>query len=1081
MKILLLFLGSMVVGFWSYSQQSSSWTPVNESTITSDLFTSHIRPQAYKLFRLNESAIQTTLRTSSSLARASGVVPAMTISIPNAEGQLERFSVRPSATMDPALAARYPGIQSFAGPSLDHPGSIIRFDVSPRGFHGMILSADKPTVYIDPVKRNDQHYIVFSRGETIDYQQLFKCLTKEKASPARRRSNASGTTLRGADDGQLRTYRMALAASGEYASYFLDGTETNDIQRKTKVLAAMNTLLTRINGIYERDFGIRLQLVAGNDTLIFLNPATDPWTSEFNSQTQQTIDAAIGSANYDIGHLLHRGANNGAAGCVGCVCVNGSKGRGFTAHTTPEGDPFIVDYTSHEIGHQFGATHTFTFYNEGTGSNIEPGSGSTIMGYAGISGPDTDIQPHSDDYFHAKTIEQVTDYAKYNPAGTCATLTSTGNALPVANAGSDYVIPHATPFTLTGTASDADATDILTYTWEQYDPYGDGTVSIPSAMAPSGPQFRSKGHSTNPSRSFPQLSSVLSGANGNKWEALPAIARTLNFRFTVRDNHLGGGSNSSDDMQVTVCAAGPFAVTVPNTAVTWAPGSAQTISWSVNGTNNGPIHCTHVNILLSVDGGNSFPTMLVANTPNDGTEIIRVPATLTTQARVRIEAVNNIFFDISNANFTISGTPPLCAGPVGLTVTTIDPLLATVSWTAVANAASYNVEYKLSTVSTWSSAAVGSTESSVMIGGLVPNTTYDWRVRTNCASGASAYSSTQFTTPGIPPCINALESNDSRETATIVGTNATLSAAISSSTDVDWYTINVASAADLNIQLGNLAGDFDLVLYDHEGMELQRSQYGGTSPETIARPNVPAGTYYILVFGYGGEFSATTCYHLQIQTTYLVACAGNSDSGDNETIGHAVSIPLNTEINGRISVPGDQDYYSFTLTEPTMLTITLSNLPDDYDLRLYSSAQAILGTSMLGGTSLETINYVAAAGTYYVQVWGYNNAHHEALCYTLRVGTGTSLRNNGKSVSNNKPVFNLFPNPVASTLQVNIAGTSARSVIRVLDATGRLLMTKPVTDGTTPLDVQRYAQGVYMVIVTDEKGKPLYQQKFIKQ
>lgn len=1075
----------MVVCFWSYSQQSSSWTPVNESSITKDLFTSHIQPKAYKLYRLNERSIQQSLHTTTANARVSGAVPTTTISVPNATGQLERFRVKPVPVMDAALAAKYPGIASYMGQGIDDPGSIIRFDLSPRGFHGMILSPDRPTVYIDPVKRNDRHYIVFSRGETINYRKLFSCLTQQPAPSPRRQATSSRTALRGADDGQLRTYRLALAASGEYAGYFLDGTETSDAQRKAKVLAAMNTLLTRINGIYERDFGIRLQLVAGNDTLIFLNAATDPWTNEYNSQTQQTIDGLIGSANYDVGHLLHRGTNNGAAGCVGCVCVNGSKGRGYTAHTTPEGDPFIVDYVSHEIGHQFGATHTFTYYNEGTGSNIEPGSGSTIMGYAGISGPETDIQPHSDDYFHAKTIEQITDYAKYNASGTCAILTPTGNHLPVANAGGDYIIPYATPFTLTGSGSDADPTDVLTYTWEQYDVYGDGTISIPSPTAPSGPLFRSMGHSTNPARCFPKLSSILSGVNGNKWEALPSVARVLNFRFTVRDNHLGGGNNTSDDMQVMIATAGPFAVTAPNTNLNWTPGAAQTVTWSVNGTNSAPINCTHVNIRLSLDGGNTFPTLLVANTLNDGTEIIRVPNSLTSQARVKVEAVNNIFFDISNTNFTISGTPPLCAGPVGLTVTDINPNLATVAWTAVSGAVSYNVEYKLSTTSTWHSAAIGSTELSVMIGGLAPNTTYDWRVRTNCTSGASSYSVTQFTTPGVPTCITAMEENDSRETATAVGSNVNLSAGISSDIDRDWYVINLASAGNLHITLGNLAADFDLVLHGQSGQELQRSEYGSTSNETITRSNVPAGTYYIQVYGYAGEHSTTTCYNLQIQTTYLTACAGTSDAGDNETFATAATIPLNTDINGRISIPGDQDYYTFTLTEATNLTITLTNLPDDYDIGLFSSAQAVIATSMLGGTSHETINYLLPAGTYYVQVWGYSSAHHEALCYTLRVGTGTALRSSTSGSSQAslaaQPAFKIFPNPVANTLQVNITGTTGRSVIKVLDATGRLLITKPVTEGSTPLDVQRFANGMYFLTVTDEKGKPLYQQKFVKQ
>ncbi|NII29842.1 T9SS type A sorting domain-containing protein [Pseudoflavitalea sp. X16] len=1078
-KITLLF-ALVLVGYGALSQQSD-WTPVNESAITKNLFTRHIKPATYQLYRLDEPSIQRALRSSPSERKVSAAQSSFILSVPVPGGQLERFSVVFAPVMDAALAARYPEIQSYAGKGVDNPTSTIRFDVSPRGFHGMILSANRPTIYIDPVDRDDKYYVVFSRQEVIDYRNVFQCFTHEGNKVQQPAVSIPGEGLRGADDGRLRTYRLALAATGEYSTYFLDGTETTDAQRKAKVLAAMNTLMTRTNGIYERDFGVRLNLIANNDAIIYLTASSDPWTNEYNTKTQQTIDAVIGSANYDIGHLVHRGSNNGNAGCIGCVCVAGQKGSAFTSHTTPEGDPFVVDYSTHEMGHQFGANHTFSFQTEGTGANMEPGSGSTIMGYAGITGSTTDVQPHSDDYFHAKSIEQVTDYIKGTTGGGCAVVTITGNSTPTANAGANFTIPRSTPFVLTGTGTDANAGDVLTYTWEQYDNYASGSSTVPSATATSGPQFRSVSYSTNPSRLFPNLASVLGGTNTNKWEVLPSVARTLNFRFTVRDNHSGGGNNNSDDMQVIISsAAGPFAVTAPNTAVTWAPGSSQAITWSVNSTNAAPVNCANVKISLSTDGGNTFPIVLLASTANDGTETITVPNNVTTQARVKIEAVGNIFYDISNTNFTISGTPPTCTAPAGLASSAITGTSATVSWTTVSGANSYDVDYKTTAASTWTNAATATTSTSVNLSGLTAATTYDWRVRANCASGSSSYSSAQFTTITAPGCTAAYEPNETQAAAAAVATNTALSAAIGSATDKDWYSFTLSATSNLNITLGNLAGDYDIILYNSAGTELARSENGGTTSETITRNNSAAGTYYIQVFGYNGAFSTTVCYNLNIGATTVTGCTSTYDNSTNGTFAGAPQVPLNTNITGLISPSGDNDYYRFVITTGGTITITLTGLPADYDIRLYNSAQTQVGISQAGGTSSETINYTAAAGTYYVRVYGYNNANNATVCYTLRVATGTASRE-GSPEYTATPKVTVFPNPVVSTLNVNIAGTTSRSVIKVLDVNGRLLINKPVAEGNTALDVKRYASGVYMLLVTDEKGRGIYQYKFVKE
>jgi len=634
-----------------FAQQNNFWTPVSESSIAKNLFAQSKRPDKYKLFQLNTNAFRNLMVTVPNEKTVSVGNSLSVISFPDAEGTIKHYKVVEAPVMHPDLAARYPGIYSYAGQGVEDPSSTIRFDLSPLGIHAMILSTGKSTIYIDPL--DDNYYRVVSREDVKDYHSEFHCLTENANSTLREPSSQRPTD---ADDGKLRTYRLALISNGEFSQHWLNGTEPDDAARKAKVLAAQNSHMTRANAVFERDFGVRLVLVANNDAVIFLDPATDPFTnpnSPSGTAVQTTNDGLIGTANYDIGHLESKGNDNGNAGCIGCVCTAGTKGRGWTVYSNPSLlDFFVIDYLTHEMGHQLGANHTFTFSFEGTWVQTEPGSGTTIMGYAGITGS-TDVQPHSDEYFHGASIDQVTSYIK-SASGSCAAETNTGNTAPVADAGPGYIIPRSTPFKLTGTASDINAGDVLTYCWEQIDAMGAGSSTFPSATATAGPQFRSYLPVVSQSRTFPQLSSILNNVNGNQWEVLPSVARILNFRLTVKDNHPGGGATKSDDMQVTVsAAAGPFTVTAPASSAAWTPGTTQTVTWDVSNTTNAPVNCSQVNILLSTDGGFTFPTVLAANTANDGSQDIIVPSLPSTTCRVKVEAVGNIFFDIS-AGFTIT-------------------------------------------------------------------------------------------------------------------------------------------------------------------------------------------------------------------------------------------------------------------------------------------------------------------------------------------------------------------------------------------------------------------------------------------
>jgi Metallo-peptidase family M12B Reprolysin-like/Secretion system C-terminal sorting domain len=634
----------------AFAQKNDFWKSSTNSRLNTKVFENKTRPDKFQVFELNRTALTEALRKTplenTENARASSFI----LSFPNPEGIMESFRVVEAPVMEAALAAKYPDIKSYAGQGIEDPGATIRFDMTPAGFHAMVLSNTRSTYYIDPAIEKDNAdnlYLVFARKD-VQRHEKFECLVKDMQVPG----DPAGVANRSTDDGRRRQYRLALAATGEYSQHFLNGTETSDAERRAKVLAAMNTTMTRVNGIYERDFSVRMVLVANNTNIIYLNAATDPWTTNFNSVTQTTIDAQIGNANYDIGHLAHKAGNNGNAGCIGCVCRTGQKGSAFTSTNPPTGDLFNVDYLAHEMGHQFGANHTFSA-NEGTAAGMEPGSGSTIMGYAGITGATTDVQTFSDDYFHSRSIEQVSDYIKSATGNACAAVTITGNTAPTANAGADFIIPRSTPFTLTGSGTDANG-DPLTYLWEQFNSTTNANFYVPASTNTTGPVFRSRRPSTTTSRTFPILSSILNGTNTNKWEVLPSVGRTLNFRLLVADNRAGGGNNKDDNMVVTVNgSSGPFLVTAPNTAVTWTVGTTQTVTWSVNSTNLAPVNCTSVRIHLSTDGGLTFPITLNSNTPNDGTQTITVPNNPSTQCRIRVSANNNIFFDIGNVNFTI--------------------------------------------------------------------------------------------------------------------------------------------------------------------------------------------------------------------------------------------------------------------------------------------------------------------------------------------------------------------------------------------------------------------------------------------
>ena len=625
----------------------SPWQPADAEAQAIGEAERWVRPKKSRAYRLDAPLLREQLsRAPKEFTPAATQAPAE-LSLPMPDGTLARFSICESPIMAPELAAKYPAIKTWCGQGLDDPAATVRFDLTPSGFHAQILSP-RGAVYIDPARRRDSVlHLSYHKRDFARDMAGFTCLTPSDGAILFQ--PAAGTIRSGAS---LRTYRLAVSATGEYTQ-FHGGSVAEG-------LAGIVTAINRVNGIYETELAIRLVLVANNDLLVFTNPSTDPFSNAnptaLLTQNQSVTDQRIGDANYDVGHVFSTGG--GGLSSVAVVCIDGAKARSETGLPSPTGDPFYVDFVAHEIAHEFGALHSYNGVNgncsgqRDASSAYEPGSGSTIMGYAGICGAD-DLQPHTDPFFHFVSVEQIQFYTTVGFGNDCAVVTSTGNNAPSVEAGANFTIPARTPFALTAAGSDPNGHQ-LTYCWEERD-LG-AAQSLTSPDNGSSPLFRSFPPSVSPVRTFPRLSDLLDNTL-SPGEKLPTTSRTMTFRVTARDNRAGGGGVTTDDMMVTVVGtAGPFRVTAPNTAVTWS--AFRTITWDVAGTTASPINAGSVNILLSTNGGTTFPIALAAGTPNDGSESVLLPNLSTTQARIRVQGAGNIFFDISDANFNITTYVP---------------------------------------------------------------------------------------------------------------------------------------------------------------------------------------------------------------------------------------------------------------------------------------------------------------------------------------------------------------------------------------------------------------------------------------
>jgi Metallo-peptidase family M12B Reprolysin-like/HYR domain len=582
-------------------------------------------------YRLDLDALDVLLaRAGREGARASRRVR---LTVPDPAGSFLAFLVDESPVMEPELARKFPEIRTYRGQGIAPSAASLRLGRTPLGFQATVVTADG-VFFVAPENPADLTVYTSVRADAL--AEGFECLL----DAMRAASRPVAPEISQSGNNTLRTYRLAVAATGEYTQFY--GSVAN-------ALAAITNTVNGVNAIYNVDIASRLVLIGNENLVIYPNPATDPFPlTNKNTETQAAIDAAIGSANYDIGHLFHvAGASiSGNAGCIGCVCTAGAKGSGWSQGPNPSLGTFTF-LAAHEMGHQHGANHTWNGPGcgpETSPARYEPGSGTTIMSYSSICGSDN-IQGGQvgDLYFHAGSRAQITAYMA--GGGACGTVSNTGNNAPSASAGADYQVPRGTPFVLTASGSDPDG-NALTYTWEQYDI---GPNAALNAVDDGQiPLFRSRPPSTSGARTFPLFSDLLAGSSNlfpNKLgEQLPSTDRTLTFRTTARDNVAGGGGANDDEMKITVLGD-PFQVTSPTTGAGAGLecGTNDNVTWNVGG---GSVAAT-VDIRLSTDGGASFPTLLAAGTANDGTESVAVPKTLASNARVRIDSVGNVFFALS--------------------------------------------------------------------------------------------------------------------------------------------------------------------------------------------------------------------------------------------------------------------------------------------------------------------------------------------------------------------------------------------------------------------------------------------------
>lgn len=583
------------------------------------------------------------------------------IFLPHPNGELISFDLKEEKVMAEGLADKYPNIIAFSGKATADNQLSIRLEVNSRQIFAVIKKGGEEW-YVEPDPNNASFIMSYdAQNRVIPEATSVQCETEEKSIEdiirAEENALSFGSSLRNAKV-TLKKYRFALSCTAEYAKAKGGTIES--------VLTSFVTSVNRINQILLREAAVQLELIEKNDSLIFFDAEKDPFPEPNNlpqllNQNGAVINSIIGANNYDIGHIFTSGCSGGVVGIatLGNVCTSG-KARGVTCHYSSNLLSITLNVFAHELGHQFSCSHSFNSCagnqdNVAPSEGFEPGGGSTIMSYSSACGPDN-YQFNVDDYFHGGSLDDFIPFVQTGSGAGCGVNIPTPNDVPVLTLPykNGFSIPMSTPFKLEASATDAN-NDKLTYNWEQMD---SGPTTPLGEPRNNSPLFRSFPAREESFRIFPQMPELLAGS-ASRVEILPNYARNLSFRVTVRDNNPQGGAVVWKDVQCKVTdQAGPFIVNTPDAKA--VAGGTLNVSWQVAGTNKLPVNCQFVHIKLSVDKGLTFPYTLALNTPNDGNALVTLPQVSTGNARILIEAADNIFFQVTEKEFVIENpTAPL--------------------------------------------------------------------------------------------------------------------------------------------------------------------------------------------------------------------------------------------------------------------------------------------------------------------------------------------------------------------------------------------------------------------------------------
>lgn len=1074
--LFVLFISSLA----SFSQNLWKKTSENELINSPKSERTHM-PSKYSLFTLDLNLFKTKLQNAP--LDTSGQQSNIQIEFPNPEGGFDTYLVYEAPVFEKKLSDELPNMKSYVGMGINDKTARIRFSVNNYfGLHTVTYSGLHGSRYIDTYTTDMQNYIVYYKND-LQRKKPFSCEVKSDEKLQFDTTALKSDIQSRASDGLYRVYRLAISCTIEYAAYHVNLANQNaasEAVKKDVVLAAMQVSLVRLNAVYEKDMAIRMNIIASNRDIIFITADNYTNSPAMIDEIQTEVDGIIGAAAYDIGHGFCT-TDSGIAQ-LNSPCGSG-KARGITGQANPVGDPFDIDYVAHEMGHQYGATHTQNNNCNRSGATaVEPGSASTIMGYAGICAPN--VQSNSDDHFHAVSIAQMSSFV--TGGGICSVNTANNNAAPVVNAGLNYTIPNSTPYILKGTATDAN-NDALTYNWEQID--AQVSTQSPVATATQGPNYRSRPSLVSNERFMPEFASVLNNYLAPfvpTWEVTPSVARTLNFALTVRDNRTpNGGQTGRDDMTVNTAAVGPFLVSTPNTAVNWVAGSNQTVTWDVAGTTANGINTNFVDIyLFTNDGSFTNPILLASKVPNDGSEQVSVPNNMGTNKRIMIRGYNNIFYDISNVNFTISAAPSsflvsfsgiaetqnkdACQGVNTVYNINYTPLTGFSSSTTFS--ASGLPPGAIATFSPASLSGAGTVVMTISNTASSPVGTYN--VIVTGTAGANTKTASFY--------FNLFSSNFGAMTLNTPANNAT---GVATLPTLAWTANPNANSYDVQVSTNNTftniisSGNTTATSLTSSALNPNTIYYWRVRPSNTTCGN---GTYSSIFSFTTSAVACNTIASLQVPVAISGSGTPTVTSTINVTSGGTIS-DVNVFTNISHSYVSD---LTITITSPagTVVELVNSECGTDNDINATFDnagiALACAGTPVISGTVLPSGDLNTLNGQSCVGVW------------TLTVADafnidGGAINNWSLNIcANSLPLevaenafqqFSLFPNPNNGEFTVKFNTLNSENIsIDIHDIRGRQVFNKKYSNSgifNENLNVNNLQSGMYLVTVTNGSSK----------